>query len=342
MRVFVTGGSGFIGKRLVERLVQRGAEVACLVRATSRTESLETLGARLVTGALDDADSLAAALRDAFDGAPPDVVQHLAGKTHARGLQEFLATNEAGTERLCHATAEFETPPTVVVVSSLAAVGPSLPTEPHTELSSCAPISHYGRSKLAGERAARRCADRLPLAIVRPPVVFGPGDRDGLLLFKTIRRLGIHFVPQMQGLPLSAVYADDLVEALIAVGDHGERCVASDPASDDPQGVYFAADPHETSYAEIGRMVAAAIDRRVWVICRRKYPLLPAAWAGDLYGRITGKAPLLGTDKLREASASGWVCRSDKLCNTLGWSPAKPLAERYADTAEWYRQSGWL
>ncbi|MEO1498834.1 MAG: NAD(P)-dependent oxidoreductase, partial [Planctomycetota bacterium] len=269
-------------------------------------------------------------------------VQHLAGKTRGLRLEEFLAVNEAGVDRLCAAAVRTTTPPVVVVVSSLAVVGPSPPGEPHTESTPCRPISMYGRSKLAGEHAARRHADRLPISIVRPPVVFGPGDRAGLMLFKTIRRLGFHFVPQMQGLPLSAVYADDLVDALIRVGESGERCHAGDELEpDDPRGVYFAGSPEPTSYADIGRMAAAALGQKAWVLCRRKYPLLPAAWAGDIYGRITGKAPLLGTDKLREASASGWVCRSDKL-SALGWAPSKPLAEQYAATADWYRHAGWL
>lgn len=341
MRVLVTGASGFIGQRLVQRLVERGDDVACLVRATSKTRALEALGVRLAVGSLTDVASVVSACREAFGGAPPDVVQHLAGMTHATSLAEFLAVNERGVQAVCDAAASYETPPAVVAVSSLAAVGPSAPGEPHTEASPCSPISNYGRSKLAGERVARRFADRLPVSIVRPPVVFGPGDRDGLLLFKTIRRLGFHFVPQMQGLPLSAVYADDLAEALLTVGDQGERCQPDEPEADSAAGVYFAGDPAETSYAEIGRMAAAAMERKVWVVCRRKYPLLPAAWAGDLYGKLTGKAPLLGTDKLREASASGWVCRSNKLCR-LGWAPAKPLAERYGETAAWYTEAGWL
>lgn len=335
-RTLVTGATGFIGNRLVERLVERGEEVACLVRPTSRTERLDALGVERVVGTLDDAEALAATLTAA---GPFDTVYHLAGLTHATRLEDFLAVNADGVEHLCRAFAASGSSPTLVLVSSLAAAGPSPPGEPHTESTPPAPISNYGRSKLAGEEAARRYADRFPLSILRPPAVFGPGDRDGLLLFKSLRRFPLHLVPQMKGLPLSLIHVDDLVEALLAVGDRGERVVAG---AGDPHGVYYAADPEESSYAQMGRYVAAALGKRVFVLCRRKYPFLPLAWGGDLWGKVRGKAPLFGMDKLREASASGWVCDPAKIADGLGWSPAKPLAERYQETGDWYREAGWL
>ncbi|TWT48245.1 dTDP-4-oxo-6-deoxy-D-allose reductase [Botrimarina hoheduenensis] len=343
----VTGATGFIGQRLVERLVARGDDVACVVRSSSQTVALERLGVRLVRAPLEEATGLLQAYRAAFDGNPVEVVHHLAGRVHGRTLAEFLAVNERGTAAVCEAATALPTPPVVIVVSSLAAVGPSAPGMPHDETTTCRPISLYGQSKLAAERAARRWAGKAPISIVRPPLVFGPGDRDGLMLFKAIRALGIHFVPQLQGLPLSLIYADDLVAALLAVAERGERCrdsVAADPQSapNDSRGVYFAADPVDSSYAQIGRMAAAALERRVWVLCRRKYPLLPAALAGDFYGWFTGKPVVLGSDKLREASASGWLCRSEKIVSMLGWAPAAPAAQRYRETAQWYREAGWL
>lgn len=342
-RTLVTGATGFIGKRLVERLVERGDEVACLVRATSRVEHLEKLGVERVTGSLDDQAGLTAAIRQAFGGQGVEVVYHLAGLTHGSRLEDFMRVNAEGTERLCAAAiaAELDDPPVVVLVSSLAAAGPSPPGVPHTEATPPAPISKYGRSKLAGEQAARRYANQLWLSIVRPPAVFGPGDRDGLLLFKSLKRFPLHAVPQMKGLPLSLIHVDDLVAALLAVGDRGERIV-SGSGEDDPTGLYYAADPNESSYAEMGRMVASSLGKKVFVLCRRKYPFLPLALVGDLIGKIRGKAPLFGMDKLREASASGWVCDPAKIRSELDWEPAIGLTERYAETGEWYRQAGWL
>lgn len=338
MRTLVTGATGFIGQRLVERLVERGDRVACLVRATSRVEPLEKLGVELRIGSLGDESSLAAAL------AGVEKVYHLAGLTHATRKEDFQRVNAGGTEALCRAAAGTDTAPTVVVVSSLAAAGPSPPGVPHTEATCHEPISMYGQSKLAAEHSARAHADALPISIVRPPVVFGPGDKDGLLLFKSLRSFPLHLVPQMKGLPLSLIYVDDLVEAMIAVADRGERLTRTEDAAarNDPTGLYYASDPAESSYAQMGRMAAAAMGRRIWVLCRRRYPFLPLAIGGDLWGRLRGKAPLFGMDKLREASASGWVCDPAKLIEGLDWRPTQPLAERYQTTHDWYVENGWL
>lgn len=344
MRTLVTGATGFIGQRLVERLVEQGQEVACLVRATSRTGPLKNLGVELVEGSLQDEASLGRAMQGI------DQVYHLAGLTHAARKQDFRRVNTDGTEALCRVAARTDATPTLLIVSSLAAAGPSPPGVPHTESTVPAPVSNYGRSKIDAEYAARVHADKLPMSIIRPPVVFGPGDNDGLLLFKSLRSFPLHLVPQRHGLPLSLIHVEDLVEAMIAVTNRGER-IASTQERDgmnDPTGLYYAADPDASSYAEMGRLAAAAMDRKVRVIVGRKYPVVqlaifgPLALAGDLLGRLRGKAPLFGTDKLREACASGWVCDPAKIATGLGWAPAQPLADRYRQTYEWYVENGWL
>ena len=159
---------------------------------------------------------------------------------------------------------------------------------------------------------------------------------------QAIRRMGIHFTPQMQGLPLSVVYVDDLIEALIDVAQRGERVLGDSSVEDDPTGLYYAADPSETSYAELGRMAAEAMGRKVWVLNRRKYPLLVPAMISDGWAKLRGKPSMFGMDKLREASASGWVCDPSKLMDQLDWRPQNSIKERYLETIDWYRQSGWL
>lgn len=333
----VTGASGFIGPRLVRRLQAAGQEVTCLVRPTSKTTQLEALGVRLVQGDVTDPDSLPAALEGM------DAVYHLAGRTHAKNLAGFLRVNEHGTTNLMQACARRESPPAVLLVSSLAAAGPSPAVQPHTESTPPAPISNYGRSKLAGELAARRFAAEAPLAILRPPVVFGPGDHDGLHLFRGLKYSRLHFVPQPKGLPLSLIHADDLSDAMALVVERGQRVAPlQEENPHDPTGLYYAADEQVSSWAEAGRLAARGMGIRVLVLRFRGFWLYPVAIAGDLIGRLTGRPSLFGVDKLREASASGWVCDTSKARDQLRFCTAKSLEERYRETAEWYRAERWL
>ena len=331
----VTGASGFIGPRLVERLQQSGREVVCLVRGASKTDRLTPLGVRLVVGDVTQPDTLPPALENI------DEVYHLAGQLHASTLDAYLAVNERGTANLAGACAAQSNPPVLVVVSSLAAAGPSLPDQPLTEADPPRPFSMYGKSKLASEQAARKFAAEAPITIVRPPVVFGPGDRDGFLMFQGIRRTRLHIVPNKSGLPLSLVHADDLSHAIALAGERGER-LADSPGENDPTGLYYAADPSPSSWAEVGRMAARGMGTRVLVVKTRKWPLLIPALAGDLLGKLTGKPSVFGMDKLREASATGWVCGVGKASQQLGFAPGASLEERYAQTAQWYRDAGWM
>src|SRR5262249_56705673 len=117
------------------------------------------------------------------------VVYHLAGLTKANAAEQFHRVNEVGVRNIIDAAAKKSSPPTVLVVSSLAAAGPAANADcPRTESDPPAPVSHYGRSKRAGELAAETRAADLPITIVRPPIVLGPGDRTGAGFFRHIRR----------------------------------------------------------------------------------------------------------------------------------------------------------
>ena len=184
-KTLVTGASGFIGTHLVRALVEKGHAVTCLVRQRSVVKPLEALGTRLCAGDVTDANSLTSAVNG------QDVVFHLAGRTRALNAHEFHAVNEGGTRAVAQACAAQTPPPVLVIVSSLAAAGPSTLDRPHVETDPSAPVSHYGRSKRAGELAAAAMAHRIPVTVVRPPIVIGPGDRLGLPLFASVARFGV-------------------------------------------------------------------------------------------------------------------------------------------------------
>lgn len=331
-RCLITGATGFIGPRLVRVLQAAGGDVRCLIRPNSDTSQLAPLDVRLLQGDVTDAASLAAGV------AGVDFVFHLAGRTMARNYDAFAEVNETGSANMAAACAAQTTPPVLVAVSSLAAAGPSPVGGALTEREPPEPVSNYGRSKLAGELAIREWASEVPISVVRPPVVFGPGDRAGFVLVQSLRKMGLHLVHR-PGLPLSLIHADDLAAALMLVARHGERLDPTDPRG---TGVYNAADPNPSSYTEMGEMIAAALGRKIRVLRVRKWALRMAALVGEAIGRVSSNSLPLNLDKLAEGTASGWVASTTKITSQLNFQPAAPLAERYRETIDWYRSAGWI
>ncbi len=344
--VLVTGGSGFIGFNLVRTLVERGLEVTVLVRSTSAVERLNELGVRLVEGDVLDPESLTAAV------AGKDVVFHVAGVTRTLDARSLWTINESGVEHVARACAGQSNPPTLVMVSSLAAGGPSRFGRPRREEDPDQPVSFYGRSKLAGEIAARRHAHLVPITIIRPPVVFGPHDRNSLPMFRSVRRWGVHLAPGFGRRQYSLIHVEDLVHLLLLAAESGERLspfsdqLATDPAADPAirsQGLYYAGGPEYPSWAEVGQLLGQVFGRKRICVIRVAAPGVWMIATGVEYlERLRRKPMYLDWDKAREVTAGSWACCGEKAARQLGFAPSFPLLERLRQTARWYERAGWL
>src|SRR5581483_11592323 len=174
--ILVTGATGFIGSHLVEMLVSQGEKVRALARRSSSWRP--PAGVELAYGDLVSGAGLEDGLKEV------DVVIHLAGATKTLHSADYYTANVKGTENLVRAIGGRRI--RLVHVSSLAAVGPSSPDIPVTEDADPHPLTHYGKSKLEGERVVRALAPEA--VIVRPPVVYGPRDTDVLQVLKPICR----------------------------------------------------------------------------------------------------------------------------------------------------------
>lgn len=323
MNVFVTGGTGFVGAHLVRALQQRGDRVTCLVRRPQLAERLGWRDVRLVRGDLDDA----AALLEGCDGA--EVVFHVAGKIVAKDVAEFMATNRDGTANVLEAAQEHGVT-RFVLVSSLAAAGPTTAGHPIDESRRPDPVTDYGRSKLAAEVLVR--AMPVPWTIVRPPVVYGEWDRGTLKIFQLARGpVAPVFGDGSQ--ELSVIHAADLARALVAAG--------TSPAAQ--HRVYFAAHPAPTTSRGLMLACARALGRTP----PRVIPVPPIVARGLLWtvgslAHLAGRATFLSADKANEYLAPAWTCRSDALTRDTGWRAEIDLEPGLARTAAWYREVGWL
>jgi nucleoside-diphosphate-sugar epimerase len=334
--VLVTGASGFIGRHLVRRLVERGDRVSCLVRATSHIDELRSSGVQFIVGDATDRTGINRALAQSQAG----VVFHLAGLVKAVRTADFARVNAGGVASVAAACADRADRPVLIVVSSLAAAGPCTGDQPRVEGDSPAPVSAYGRSKLAGELAAATHAGELAITIVRPPIVFGPGDRGVLELFRPIARAGLQVVLGWKERRVSLIHVADLVALLLLAAEKGERL---HPDGAPGQGIYFVAAEHDPTYAELGQAMATALGRkRATVVPMPGTVARLVGLCGDVLARMRQRPGWVNSDKMVEALAGSWTCSSAKARTQWGWSPAARLPERLRDTAQWYRQAGWL
>ena len=326
--VFVTGATGFIGSHVVDWYLARGHAVRCLVRTEQGGLPLQRSGAEPVIGTLENV----AAWSEALAGC--GIVINAAGAVAARRRGEFAAVNGRAVGDLADACSRIANPPTVVHVSSLAAVGPAAGPEPGDEASPPGPVSRYGASKLAGERELRLRAARLPITILRPGIVFGPRDTHVAAAFQSIARFRLHLRMGFRDGPLSLIHVADLLPLLAAAAAAGGRLAAGPSLTG--QGIYNACDDREhPTYGALGRRMAAALGRSVLVV-----PLpLPLAWPASLavqaFWNACGQPSIVSPDKLREATAGNWSASAAKARRELGFEPKATLDERLRETAVW-------
>jgi dihydroflavonol-4-reductase len=334
----ITGASGFVGGWLAEFLIRSGYKVSALVRKPAASPHLAKLDLRVIQGGLNDPDLLAKSIENV------DAVYHVAGLVRALRASELYDVNETGVRNLLTACATRTTPPSVVMVSSLAAAGPSRNDAWKVESDEPSPVSQYGKSKLAGERAARTFAEAMRISIVRPPIVFGGRDTAFAEMIRPIVSVGLH--PYPGALPLrrySVVHVNDLCRALWLVSERGEPICSAENHESRGTGIYFASDAPRFGYIELGRMIAQAAGNRFWT----PTPLFDTiCWIGgavnEIVGRLRGKPTLVNLDKVRESSAGSWTCSSEKMVRQLAWSPQKTTAERMQETVDWYFAEGWF
>lgn len=325
MKILVTGGTGFLGSHLVDRLLSGdpSAMILAMVRDPSRPRWLRTHPRlEIVAGNLADPPALPGDL---------DVVYHLAGLTKAARTAAYYTVNRDGTARLLERVQGSGGHPRVVMASSAAAGGPAGPDDPRTEDREPTPVSPYGRSKLEAELAALAFKDRFHVTILRPGAVYGPRDEDFLEYFAWVKR-GLIPVVGLKAKYLSLCHVRDLVQAAVAAA-----------TADIPSGETFnIAHGQPCSWEEFGSAAARVLGRRAAMVRVPHWAAFLCAAASDAAGRISGRPTAVNIGKFRDMRAPGWVLNVDKARRELGFEAAVGLEEGLAETLEWYGDEGLL
>ena len=331
-KIVVTGATGFVGRHLLPQLLAAGAQVTCVVRASSRCDHLP-LGVAVVRADLCGG----AGLQEALCG--QDICIHMAALLFGLGWQDYLRANSRAARALATAWQALEArgkaPQRLVLVSSLAASGPCDTTTGRTDDAPGAPVSAYGWSKLMVEQILGRALGER-MVTLRPPIIYGSGDRGLLPVFRGLR-YGVAVTPGLcRRFPVSAVHGRDVARALI--------CCCRPEA----RGVYHVNDGGRYDMADIYRAAARAMGRKARILrlplCFLGLTALLATLGGRLLSALgrTGRAPNWNLDKYREARQVGWTCDATRLREELGYAPALTLDQGMQEAVEGYRREGLL
>ncbi len=296
--IALTGATGFIGSTLAPRLIAAGWHVRALARPTSSRSHLADFPIEWIEGHLEDPTQLPAFVNGAA------AVVHCAGVIRGAGQAHFQRVNAHGVGLLARAAVEQQAAPRFLLISSLAAREPSL--------------SPYAASKRQGEVELEAAAGGMARATLRPPAVYGPGDRGLRMLFRCMQR-GIGPVLGQKDARFSLLYVDDLADAVVQW---------LEARSNEP-GPFELDDGHPYGYGweDVIAAVARLRAKRIMTIHVPEGLLVFLARLNQMTARIVGGAPMLTPGKVRELRHPNWVCDNMAFRRVTAWQPQVSLDE---------------
>ena len=295
MKAIITGGSGFVGKRLADALAKKGWEVIIFSRK-SKPQTLNGIKTVKVNY-FDTAD-----LVKHLEGA--DVIFHLAAVLFANNRQEFETGNSLLTANLVKAAELAKTVKHIIYQSSLAAAGPSKNTENLIdENCPCAPVSNYGRTKLLGEEEIKKLPPKINYTILRAPTVYG-GAEAGVAKISAWVKRGLMVNPSKKDMYFSFVYVGDLVQSLI---------LAATTESTKNETFFISENAIYTWEDFINKLAFTMGVKKPLVLNLPPVLLKCAGFFYTVIAKIMHTVPALNYDKVAEALAPGhWACSPKK------------------------------
>lgn len=323
---FVTGGTGFIGSHLIDRLLSKGYHVRALVRNPKKLGFLSGLPIEIVEGDLFSN----AALESGITGA--DYVYHVAGLVAAKSKSEFYRGNRDATRNMIEITARVN--PSVkkfIHISSQTAVGPGKGMTPVNESTVPHPLTTYGKSKLASEEEVLKFAGTIPVTILRVSAVYGPRDTATFDYFKSAN-MGLELLIGFHDTYVSLVHSTDLVTGIILAG---EKEIANGQT-------YFLGSEQYYTWNEIGYVTKSVLNKRLLRVRVPKPLVFVIAGISGIVSTFKAKPSVLNFEKAYDLTQDNWCCDITKAKKELGFKQEVTLADGVKETISWYLDNKWM
>ena len=323
-KVLITGANGFVGSRLCRRMIADGYRVIAGVREGCDATYLVDQDVEYRFGDITHPETLPGMVSGM------DYIIHNAGVVKATRQALYYEVNQIGTRNLLNAASAFNDLKKFILISSAAAAGPSKPDQPKTESMPAEPITAYGRSKAAGEREILAVADKINSVIIRPPAIYGPGDKEMYAFFNIVNNRIIPYLGSLKR-RIQLVHVDDLAAGVSAALR----------AQTESGSIYFIGENRSYSFSELVKLLHGAVGRAGIPIYIPGWLVRMIAHLSERTMRMFGKVPMFTVEKADEILGD-WEISIEKARNDLGFESKIPFAEGALETTYWYREEGWL
>ncbi len=326
MKALITGGTGFVGSHLIDRLLENNFVVFCTIRKTSNLKWLKGKQLNYI-----ESDKLT-------DGVIKDVIQevdfifHIAGVVKAKRKEGYEKGNYILTKNLINSVLDTKHKlKKFVLISSQAVCGPNPDENPIDENYIPRPITNYGRTKLKAEQEVLLHKDKLPVTVLRPCAIFGPRDTEILYYFKTYSK-GLNAIIGFNKKYLSLIYIEDLIDGIL---------LASESEKSNGE-IFFLSNTNFYDWDEIASTTEKVLSKKAIKIRIPHWVVYTAGALSEFFSLFSKNAATLNIEKCKDLTQTRWVCSNKKARELLGFREKNTLEEGFRKTVEWYKQNGWI